>query len=256
MSITVLTTLHKDGYDLYGKENLDSWARFFPVSWNIYYYSEKHQPDLDKRITILDFDESCPDWQKFYSTVKNKLDRDPLKNDSKRKNWYKKALRWSFKMFALLDILERKPSRYVIWLDADVRANAGPPSQWIERCLQNKSLAAQLENIKAGSHVETGILIIDTHHPDISKIINWIDRGYRKYNILDEDKAWDGIWMAKLLATNTVSWNKLWMVQLEKTAKPFTDNSLSWLSHRVGKRKFDNPNIDIRSGRTKDQELI
>jgi hypothetical protein len=256
MSITVLTTLHKDGYDLYGKKNLDSWTKFFPESWNILYYSEKHQPDLDKRVTVLDFDVACPDWQKFYSAVKNKFDNDLLNKNPKRKNWYKKALRWSFKMFALLDAIEKKPSRYVIWLDADVRANTEPPDNWVAQCLQNKSLAAQLESLKVGSHIETGILIFDTHHPDISKIVSWIEQGYRKCKILDEDKAWDGIWMAKLLTTYTISWNKLWMVRLEKTSSSVTNKNLSWLSHRVGKRKFDNLNIDSKSGRTKDQELI
>lgn len=256
MSVTVLTTLHDDGYRLYGKENLDSWSKFFPSSWNIVYYAEKHRPELDPRVSILDFDTVCPDWQEFYSEIKSRLDRDPLKDNPKRKNWYKKALRWSFKMYALLDSLRNPKSRYVIWLDADVHANRSAPTGWIESCLKNKSVAAQLEKIKAGSHIETGVLIFDTNHPDISKIIDWIDLGYKKYKILDEDKAWDGIWMAKLLKTNTVSWNNLWMVHLEKTARPFTDPNLSWLSHRVGKRKFKDPDFDVRSGRTKNQELI
>lgn len=256
MSVTVLTTLHEDGYQLYGKENLSSWSRYFPRDWDIVYYAEKHQPDLDSRIKIKDFDIECLDWQDFYSEVKRRLEIDPLKLDSKRRNWYKKALRWSFKMYALLDCLRNSKSRYVIWLDADVHANRIPAVTWIENCLQNKCVAAQLENIKAGGHIETGILIFDTRHPDISKIIDWIDLGYKKYKILDEDKAWDGIWMAKLLKTNTVSWNNLWMVHLEKTARPFTDPNLSWLSHRVGKRKFKDPDFDVRSGRTKNQELI
>lgn len=256
MSVTVITTLHQDGYNLYGKENLESWCEFFPSDWGITYYAEKHKPEFSNRISVVDFDHHCPTWQTYYDAVKNKLAADPLKTDNKRKNWYKKALRWSFKMYALLDSLKNPKTRYVVWLDADVEARQQPKDQWIEQCLNNACIAGQLEKLKAGGHIETGILIIDTQHPDISKIIDWIELGYVKFKILDEDKAWDGIWMAKLLQTRTVSWRNLQMLELNKTAKPFTHENLSWLSHKVGKRKFDNSNFDVRSGRNKDQELI
>lgn len=255
MSVSVITTLHKDGYDLYGHENINAWANFFPRDWNIFYYSEKHKPKLDKRITVYDFDERCSEWENYYQEVKKRFNAD-INKDSKRKNWYKKALRWSFKMFALLDALKNINSRYIIWLDADVKSKNSPPTNWIESCLKNKCIAAQFEKIKAGGHIESGVLIIDKQHPDVKKIIDWIELGYAKYKILDEEKAWDGIWLAKILQTNTVSWNNLWMLELERSARPFTDDNLLWLSHKVGKRKFKDPNYDVRSGRKKDQELI
>jgi hypothetical protein len=159
-------------------------------------------------------------------------------------------------MHAILHALQTSTARYLIWLDADVHATTSPNSTWIESCLDNKCLAAQLEFIKAGGHVETGILIFDMHHPDIPKIISWISEGYVDGKILDEAKAWDGIWMAKLLKTNTVSWNNLNMITSQRVAKAFSNPLLHWLTHKVGKRKFDNSKVNERSGRTLDQELI
>lgn len=253
MSVTVVTTLHKDGYDLYGSKNLETWTKFFPINWNIIYYSENHTPILDNRIKIVDFDQSCPEWNHFYSAVKQKSSGI---TDVKRINWFKKALRWSFKMFTLLHAIRTTETRYLIWLDADVVATHIPNAEWVEQCLDKKCLAGQLEFIKAGGHVETGILIIDCHHPDIDKLYNWIKLGYVDQKILEEEKAWDGIWIAKLVQSGEISWNNISMVITGNVAKAFSDNKLKWLKHIVGKSKFKTTRMSARSGRSPENELI
>lgn len=255
MSVTVVTTLHEDGYKLYGQRNVETWSSMFPSDWNISYYSEKHSPVLPERVSILDFDQACPEWQGFYDAVKSRYSLESS-TDEKRKNWYKKALRWSFKMYTVLHAMKNCNSRYLIWLDADVWAAKPPDSMWIERCLKNTALAAQLEFIKAGGHIETGILIFDLEHPDSKKIYDWIYSGYRNREILEEDKPWDGIWMAKLLKQNTVSWNNLNMVTKKDLAVAFSHKDLNWLSHGVGKRKFRSSELNVRSGRLEKNELI
>lgn len=255
MTVKVITTLHKDGYDLYGKLNLRSWSKYFPQDWKIVYYAEKHQPEFDERIEIIDFNETCPEWEGFYSAIKESYEKKKTR-DQKILNWHKKALRWSFKSFSLLHALKNSSCRYLIWLDSDVIAKRTPVDNWIELCLNKKCMAGQLEHIKAGGHVETGVLIFDLEHPDIKKIIDWIDLGYNKYKILDEDKAWDGIWMAKLVMSNTISWNNLEMVVKSDVARAFSNDSLKWLAHKVGKRKFQSSNFNVRSGRTEENELL
>jgi len=251
-SVTVVTTLHKDGYDLYGKTNLDSWARYFPSDWNIVYYAEDHTPSLNSKVTVEDFKTKCPAWSDFYSHILTQT----ANIDNKKKNWYKKALRWSFKMYTVLDALRDPRSRYIIWLDADVLANYTPDSNWLASCLRNTCVAAQLEHIKEGNHIETGIIIFDTEHPDIEKVKQWISAGYEGKQILKENKAWDGIWLAKLLISNTVSWNNLDMVVKQNTAQAFSNDKLKWLTHKVGDHKFNSTKISARSGRSQQNELI
>jgi len=255
VSVTVVTTLHEDGYNLYGQKNLETWSSMFPQDWQIIYYSEKHKTKLPSRVEVLDFDNVCVDWNDFYRAVKIKFSEENTE-DEKRKNWYKKALRWSFKMHTVLHALKNCQSKYLIWLDADVQASRPPESGWIEKCLNGKCLAAQLEYIKAGGHIETGILIFDLHHPDISKIYDWIHLGYIQHKILEEEKPWDGIWMAKLLKGNSVSWNNLNMVIKRDLAVAFSHQDLKWLVHGVGKRKFKKSLVNTRSGRTDKNELI
>ena len=256
MSVKVVTTLHEDGYNLYGSEHIATWAEHFPIDWKIVYYAEKHSPEFVERVSVVDFDVECANWQSFYNAVKDKLNHDLQKDDVKVMNWYKKALRWSFKMFTLMHALKHTEERYLIWLDSDVVAVHKPKDSWLLDCLNDKCLAGQLEFIKEGGHVETGILIIDLHHPDVDKLYNWIALGYIENKILEEKKAWDGIWIAKLVQSNSIAWNNISMVIHQNVAKAFSDNGLKWLKHRVGKVKFRETKISARSGRSAKNELI
>ena len=255
-SVKVITTLHEDGYNLYGNYNLTTWAKYFPSDWEIVYYAEKHFPQFSERIEVIDFNEHCPEWNDFYQHIKSEIDLSQTSIDEKRINWYKKALRWSFKMYALLHALKNTNARYLIWLDADVVATAVPPDNWINSCIDGKCLAGQLEYVKGHGHIETGIILIDLNHPDVDKLYNWIKLGYVEKKILEEDKAWDGIWIAKLVLSNNIAWNNLQMVIQKQVARAFSNNQLHWLHHRVGKFKFKDTEYSKRSGRSPNRELI
>ena len=260
MSVTIITTLHEDGYNLYGKDFVSTWAKFFPADWNIIYYAEKHIPALPERISIIDFNNTCPEWYNFYTHVKQLADLLDPKKDKKSINRLKKALRWSFKMFTLKHALENSQSRYIMWLDSDVRADKVPPKNWIENTLENQAIAGQLEHVKGFPHVETGLVLVDCWHPDITKIIDWIDLGYNQKKILDEPKPWDGAWIGKLFESNDVACKKIKILQHDRGdkgshARAFSDPSLNWLVHKVGDHKFVD-GFSGRSGRTADSELI
>ena len=250
--IQVVTTLHEDGYKLYGKRYIDSWIAYFPSNWQINYYSENHQPTFNQRVNVLDFNNTCPEWMDYYDHIKSLSDAT---NNRKEKNRLKKALRWSFKMFTLLHALKNSKSRYVIWLDADVYASKIPPENWLQAVLKNKCIAGQLERVKGFPHVETGILIIDMQHSDVQKVINWIEKGYIEKEILAEPKPWDGVWIGKLFVSNTVDCNNIKVVINGNIAKSFVVNNLSWLTHNVGDHKFPT-DYSGRSGRTTSSELI
>jgi hypothetical protein len=253
MTVKVVTTLHKDGYDLYGKDFVKTWETFFPKDWEIEYYAENHNPEFGPRINVLDFNTTCPEWNDFYNYVKTQTDNIV---DKKQINRYKKALRWSFKMFTLLHALETTTTRYVLWIDADVYAIKSPSKNWIEHTLDNNLIAGQLEHVKGFPHVETGLLIIDTHHNSLQKLISWIRTGYVDKLILNEPKPWDGAWIGKLFETSPNLCKRISMLHHEKgNAHPFSDTGLRWLVHKVGDFKFDNT-YSGRSGRTTETELI
>ena len=257
MSVHVVTTLHEDGYNLYGKQYIKTWEEFFPKDWTIDYYAEGHTPTFGSRVRVLDFINTCTEWTDYYNYIQQQV---VSIKDKKQINRYKKALRWSFKMFTLLHALKTSTSDYVMWLDADVYATNHPKDNWIQTILNNKCIAGQLENIQGFPHIETGIIPIHRTHDHARKIINWIEHGYVHKKILDEAKPWDGMWIAKLHTLRIVDMNILSMLIRQKNnipvqAKAFSNDSLNWLVHNVGDKKFGNV-YSGRSGRSKQAELI
>lgn len=257
MSVHVVTTLHQDGYNLYGKHFIKTWELNFPLDWKIDYYAEGHTPKFSDRVNVLNFNETCTEWQDYYEYIQHQV---KTLSNKKAINRYKKALRWSFKMFTLLHALKTSTSDYVIWLDADVYARSKPIDNWIQHILDGKCIAGQLESVKGFTHIETGILPISMRHPEVNKVIDWIDKGYVHKEILDVPKPWDGIWMGKMYDSKLVSMNILKMLVLQTnsatiTDKEFSHQSLNWLVHNVGDKKFGNV-YSGRSGRSKQAELI
>jgi hypothetical protein len=252
----VVTTLHTDGYNLYGKRFIETWEKHFPTDWSIDYYSENHVPKFSDRICVLDFNSMCPEWTEFYDHVKA-----IGATDRKEINRLKKALRWSFKMFTLAHAIKHATTDYVIWMDSDVYAKCPPSKNWIQGVLGTSCVAGQVESVKHATHIETGILIVNVKHPDTSTLVNWIEQGYHYKKILDEPKPWDGFWIGKLYDSKTIDFKTIQMVIREQTsaksdlAVAFSDHQLSWLAHRVGDRKFDE-SYSGRSGRTTDTELL
>lgn len=251
-TVKVVTTLHEDGYNLYGKTFIPTWIKYFHTHWDIFYYAENHTPHFNNLVHLLDFHTVCPQWQKFYNHVKK------LKEDTKNKkeiNRLRKALRWSFKMFTLLHALENTKHDYLIWMDSDVYASNSPNEKWIQQVIGSSCFAGQRETVKGFTHIETGIIVINMKHKDIPKLINWIKQGYIEYKILNENKPWDGAWIGKLADSGDVDFKNISMVTTEKHAKAFSGKSLKWLHHRVGDAKFPN-DYSGRSGRTNTSELI
>jgi len=247
-TVKVVTTLHQDGYNLYGKNFIKTWIKFFPTDWQIDYYAENHVPDFEKRVCVLDFNKTCTAWQDYYNHITSCVALLDSKKDRKSINRYKKALRWSFKMFTLIHALENSNSRYLVWLDSDVYAKTSPAERWVESMLKGKCIAGQVERIKGFTHIETGILIIDLHHPDVSKLIDWVKKGYIQKQVLNEPKPWDGAWIGKLYDSKLVEFKNIWMVA-------FSDQSSKWLVHKVGDNKFSKE-YSGRSGRTIESELV
>lgn len=258
-SVRVVTTLHKDGYNLYGKEYVSTWTKFFPRDWRITYYAESHEPMFDQRVEVLDFKKSCFEWNNFYDQVKQRIAN--IDQDKKTINRYKKALRWSFKMYTLLHAIRTSTEDFVIWMDADVYARSLPPSNWLESVIGSSCVAGQVERVKGFTHIETGILIVNLKHPDVSKLINWIEQGYPQFQILDEPKPWDGIWLGKLYNQRLIDFKNIEMLVYNNRsfgptiAKAFSNVNLKWLVHNVGDDKFTET-FSGRSGRENHSELI
>lgn len=126
-NVTVVTTFHKAGLELYGQRFLDSFARRVDKKIKLLVYTESCNPinpDPDQ-ITILSAEENLPKLQKFkqtWSKVPKANGKCPF--PEKRPRDYHKEFKWDAvrfanKVYAVFDACERAED-WCVWMDADM----------------------------------------------------------------------------------------------------------------------------------------
>lgn len=126
--ITVVTTFHKPGLDLYGQRFLESFAEKVDKKIKLFVYAENCNPinpDTDQ-ITIFDQFEALPKLNQFKSIWGNvpKANGIPPEEIKRRRprDWHKEfkwdAVRFANKVYAVFDACERSTD-WCVWMDAD-----------------------------------------------------------------------------------------------------------------------------------------
>ena len=127
-TITVLTTFHQEGLDVYGQRFLDSFAKNIDKRIKLLVYAEDCtpiNPDPDQ-ITILDAVEALPKLvafkEKWGDVPKaNGIPPDDIKARRPR-DWHKEfkwdAVRFANKTYAVYDAVTRSKD-WCVWMDAD-----------------------------------------------------------------------------------------------------------------------------------------
>jgi hypothetical protein len=128
-NITVVTTFHKPGLELYGQRLLDSFAERVDKRIKLLVYAENCSPvnPDPNQITILDAGSVLVKLNRFKETWKddpkaNGIPPDDIKARRPR-DWHKTfkwdAIRFANKVYAVFDACEHTRNDWVVWLDAD-----------------------------------------------------------------------------------------------------------------------------------------
>lgn len=127
MTITVITTFHKPGLDLYGQRFLDSFAKNVDKRIKLVVYAENcipQNPDPEQ-ITILDSETALTKLSAFKAKWKDV----PKANgvcpwpERRPRDWNKEfkwdAVRFANKTYAVFDAFEKRLGTWIVWMDAD-----------------------------------------------------------------------------------------------------------------------------------------
>ncbi len=127
MTITLVTTFHKPGLDLYGQKFLDSFSKNVDKKIKLLVYAENcspTNPDPDQ-ISILDATTHLTKLNSFKAKWKDEPkangkcpwpDRRPL---DWRKEFKWDAIRFANKTYAVFDARDRVLTGWLVWIDAD-----------------------------------------------------------------------------------------------------------------------------------------
>ena len=202
--ILFFTTFNKNGYELYGKQ----WIQSFIVVANYYnkfrakIYYEGFKPTIDH---------PSIEWIKYEDAI---TDHDEWKRQylaQTTHNDYVKTMtvRFSHKAFVIQHVLDNNSDDYLIWLDGDCVFKNADYTHFPKNVLSDKFLACQVEHNHDLNHVESGILIFNGKHPDKIKFNEEFKKCYRVENILPMGQPYDGFLVYKSLLTSGLDYVNL-----------------------------------------------
>ena len=254
MTTKVVTTFGSTGLELYGKAFISSFLAHWPDEIKLTVYKEDWTEDnIDGRIEYLDIDQHIPEVNGFRDHCLREIhELEKADRNSKRINWYNKAIRWSFKSLVIYNELRRKDSDYLIWLDGDVTTLKPPRADLADCLLKGNAFASQMEQVKGMPHCETGIAVFDQRHAQCQRIIEHLAQGYIDYRVLTLEKPWDGFWFAEMVKKG-ISFTDM-NRDRSGAGKTFTNRHIfRVLDHNVGNKKLKSNGLHAITGRKQNE---
>ena len=167
--ITFFTTFNEEGYILYGRAWVRTFINAIGANRNIKarIYCEGFKPDIHHDfVEYVDFAEAIPEHRKWKVEY--------LKYTKHMKYTKDMTVRFSHKAFVIQHAIKNPSTQFMVWLDGDCIFKPSEYSSFASSLTGGKLLACQVESIEDTpiSHVESGVLIFDTDHPDLDTLVD------------------------------------------------------------------------------------
>ena len=150
MTISVVTTFHKSGYDLYGKRMIQSFLQQWPSEVRLYVYAEdcaveETAPNLFVRdlhassAELVAFKAKWKDVPKANGDVSNDPVRSKRRDAGKGFKWH--AVRFAHKVYSIFSCAKECATDRLMWMDADTFCHSAITMQQLEElCPRDKDL--------------------------------------------------------------------------------------------------------------------
>ena len=186
--VTVVTTFHKEGLDLYGQRFLDSFAENVEAKIKLLVYAEDCNPinPNPDQITILNAKDALPKLNAFKARWKDepKANGIPPEHIKARRprDYHKKfkwdAIRFANKTYAVYDACTRSKG-WCIWMDADSYIHSPWKHKEFKKLLPENSWITYVGRGK-GSQTwpECGFYGMNLNHPVCHEFLKEFERYY------------------------------------------------------------------------------
>ena len=188
-NITVVTTFHKPGLDLYGQRFLDSFAERVDKRIKLLVYAEDCTPIVDpmcENIKVLDAKQALPKLVAFKERWKNDPRANGIPPDDikarRPRDWHKKfkwdAIRFANKTYAVYDACTRSKD-WCVWMDADTFVHSNWSYEDFIKLLPENAYITYVGRGK-GSQTwpECGFYGMNLNHPVCHSFLEEFERMY------------------------------------------------------------------------------
>lgn len=259
----VITTFHQEGYELYGKNMIEGFEKYWPDNIPLYVYHEDEKPNIQSsRIFYYDLHKSCPGLVTFKERHKN----NPLAHGINPKNLEIKksklngfrwdAVRFANKTFSIFHATQNIDVDVIIWFDADTKTFDAVPEDFLENLIPKDVYLTYLGRIKKYS--ECGFVAYNIKHKWHKEFMTRWESLYKHDTIFDLDEWHDSyvfdkvrIWLEEegKIKNHNLSSNHV------GEGHPFINCDLGkYMDHLKGKRKMTGKSrrSDLRKKRKED----
>lgn len=177
----VITTANEKIYKDYGRENIETFLKYWPKEIKIHVFLEDYM-DKDfknERLVFYDLHKSIPELLKLKTRNSSKRETPLFQNKKilesvktkphKDKSYLFDYVRFANKGYVIIYGLQNIMVDYLIWLDMDVKTIREIPYSFLEKICPNDCLVSFL---KRKIYTETGFLAFNRNHPRIKEYIN------------------------------------------------------------------------------------
>ena len=190
--IKFITTFSKTGYEVYGKEWINSFSNNVKEKdISVDLYIDFPLLVTDKRINIINYDSAIPNHKSWLNDFSSSF-KGVMYNK-------KMGMRFSYKSFVMQHALHNNSNCYIIWLDGDCIFKPNQTYGDLVNVLNHKFIALQREHNGGHDHCESGFVLFDVDHKDKETFLNAFIKTYELNNIINEDSPYDGFMIYRSL---------------------------------------------------------
>jgi len=258
--ITVITTFHKEGLDLYGQRFIDSFAQRVDKDIKLVVYAENCYPGNPdpNQIRILHAQDTLGKLKKFKERWKNIPKANGIPPDhikAKRpRDWQKKfkwdAIRFANKTYAVFNACYNPDTKWVVWMDADTFVHSDWSLQEFRKLLPDDKWLTYVGRGK-GSQTwpECGFYGMNMRHPMCKQFLAEFERFYEDAeNGIFELEEWHDSYVfghilnqMRQIDNNVLDYSAEMYLKEAKTGgggHPLINSVLGkWIDHMKGDRK-------------------
>jgi hypothetical protein len=164
MSITVVTTFHQKGYDLYGKRMIETFLKNWPASVDLYVFAENCQvTEQAPNLKVFDLHQASPELVAFKEKwrgvpkANGDVSKDPVRSRRRDsgKGFKWDAVRFAHKVYSIFAAANMCDSEWLMWMDADTICHSPITEKDLGRMLPNKQDLCYLG--RKGKYSECGL---------------------------------------------------------------------------------------------------
>lgn len=192
----LVTTMHSSGYNLYGRNMIDSFLNHWPVDQTLLVYTEgfdlspEHQNN--SRIIGRDLLASSPDCVSFKSRHQNNKSANGYVDPNRKDPDFKfDAVRFCHKVFALYHAFVNRDSSVdgIVWVDADTVIHSAIPNNFMQSHFPLDPTVGIYYLGRLEQYTECGWVVYNCKNQYMEKFWERFANQYRKDKLFNQ-KEW------------------------------------------------------------------